>query len=1035
MPYGSLTPLGHRLRQVLVSLRPNAIHLDNSPPHRASYTTNALTSTPNQRLARTRVVSTTPTSRCAQHEAVAPAPDDLEALLWDNSLPSGPIPSTPLRPISRRHENRRTKVDYLGNELRVIGKSDIAPRRLLTRRRENHFNHRSQHGKRLHADNEKRHASDNIPSLKRAKTLSINRILASYIQYAAQESVEVRAEWMASVGFVLSPDETRFLAHSNYGITDLDAWATMVTESDSFKAANILHARVASHGTRSVPLPILSYILQRPYITANALRILMQHAWSLLADLSASADQALSPDAVFVVFTRLTRHAREVWPSALPSIANCLVQFLPDVRPNRDGDLAPAAQAVTFILNKAMMLLSEPTAVAPFKDVNHQEKAIVCILSAMAENEPPLQIDREGYRAVIRLQLASGKTHSEQQWAALKALSWPPWKEDRTDMDSEIGPEHGISRARATLQKMKEAGYGPQSWEKTAGVYTGWDVDGTPTIQTRVVLPIWKDEEQTQRGRIVQHRNASLWVARIKTTRTVQEAWACYLAYEDAKHPADQSVLLAILEKLHKEDSRFRNMATSHAKNRQHDASLRQLFPGDTKELEPLPPSTHLYTYTRTSPPSAHDFYLQLQDHNVDLQDHCLAYLICNATSFRGGVGYLKAAMSRYPVISALFTSVPSFNINDVPAVLFHAYIEFLSRYSNVDTAKIFTKRTSQTLDNSSASLAQTLFNFQHSLIQAIWLLKEWRTRHLPAWNAVLDALSRTESYKTMHLTERPATTATNATESPNLDANTIIAYRLTQQVLRLLQERNMAPDTYSFLALCRSTENVGVACWGILAHDYKSKRTATKTHNASNNSTSDLVQEVKELLSQQRPYGRVEQYFKLLVGEHSFADLDDPIPPNDPTTSNLPRLLAIPSPALLHAYIRALGWHGSHVRVLRTLKWMVKHAPELTEDAERSRNGPLLMRRTLIAVRVFLERSWLAANSILDYDFTTQDAFSRAELDDKPQVLRRLEAPAYEVQIDEARALVERLEGWGGWATDEEVEGYCRDRRFRDIR
>ncbi|MDV2687690.1 hypothetical protein RYX56_25405, partial [Alkalihalophilus lindianensis] len=78
--------------------------------------------------------------------------------------------------------------------------------------------------------------------------------------------------------------------------------------------------------------------------------------------------------------------------------------------------------------------------------VAYQEAAIIRILSAMAEHEPPVQIDREGYRAVIRLQLAMGKTDSEQQWAALKALSWPPWKEDRTRMDSEIGPEHGISR-------------------------------------------------------------------------------------------------------------------------------------------------------------------------------------------------------------------------------------------------------------------------------------------------------------------------------------------------------------------------------------------------------------------------------------------------------------------------------------------------------------------------------------------------------------------------------------------------------------
>ncbi|GAB7331876.1 hypothetical protein MBLNU13_g03813t2 [Cladosporium sp. NU13] len=778
---------------------------------------------------------------------------------------------------------------------------------------------------------------------------------------------------------------------------DVEAWAAMVTEPDSFKAANILHARVANHGTRSVPLPIISYILRRPYITANALRIFIEHVWALTADLSSSSFKTLSPDAVFLIFSRLARHARHVWPDALPSVAEYLVRFLPDIRPNGKGDASSAAQTVTFMLNKAMYLISEPTAVSPFKNIHHQEAAVIRLLSAMAEHDPPLQIAREGYRAVIRLQLAMGKTENEQQWAALKALSWPPWKEDRTSMDSEIGPEHGISRARATLSRMKEAGYAPQSWEEIAGVYTGWDVDGTPTIQTRVVLPVWNAGKRARNHEIAQRHNASLWAARIRTTRTAQEAWACYLAFEDTQLPADESVLLAILKKLHKEDLRLRKLETTNREVlREHNNPQRSVYPGDSQEVEPLPPSTHLYTYTRTSPPSAHEFCIQVQDHGIHLRDQCLAFLISNAVSFKDGLEYVKTAEFQYPAVGGVHTLDAR-----LPNVLFFAYVKFLCRYSN-----------------------------------AILLLKERGPVFLPVWNAVLDALAREESYKTMHLTEKHDN-ATDARDLPDLNSNTIVAYRLTQQVLQLLRDQNMVLDTYGFLAICRSTENVGIACWAILAHDYDANQAATESPKPAEKSASRSALEAQELLVVQRPQGRAEHYFKLLVGGKSFEEPKKTMNTPDPFASDhtpdssppLPSYLTIPEPALLHAYIRALGWHASYTSILTALKWMAKHQNELAETCEQAPNGPKLMRRTIVAARVFLERSWLPAN-------WGEDCDSAESKDDKPEALKRLEARASDGQIEEARALIDGAEAWGGWPTDGEVGVYCRDeKRFKEFR
>merc|ERR1712113_1023417 len=74
----------------------------------------------------------------------------------------------------------------------------------------------------------------------------------------------------------------------------------------------------------------------------------------------------------------------------------------------------------------------------------------------------------------------------------------------------------------------------------------------------------------------------------------------------------------------------------------------------------------------------------------------------------------------------------------------------------------------------------------------------------------------------------------------------------------------------------------------------------------------------------------------------------------------DLPRLLTVPSAAILHAYIRSLGWRGDHQGLLLLVEWMVEHRSELAEQRARDRNGERLMRRAIIALRVFLERAWL---------------------------------------------------------------------------
>jgi hypothetical protein len=1054
MPHGHLTPLGHRLRSVLAALRPNALHLDNPstaskqlPSNASSYTTDALIYRRRSTILPGPTRTATPihvTSTRSRHAAAVPLVAETEPWLEEDASTL-----SPMKPITRRQENKRTRVDYLAQELKRIGRSNVAPNPPSGRRREHRFNHRSVHGKQNYLEDRKRHAVDYIPPLEKATTMSLVRILASYLRYVSETSGEdLRAGRMNGSAMGLSQDDMRFLARKNFNLGDVEAWAAMITEPDSFKAAGILQARAASHGVRSIPLPIFSYMLRRPYITTRALRILVVHAWNLFAELDASEDIDVSPDAVFVVFIRLSRHAREVWPEALPSIADYLVRFLPDIKRNNRGYVYPIANAVSFMLNKAMYLISEPTAVAPFVDTSYQEAAVIRILSAMAEHDPPIVINREGYRAVIRSQLASQKTPREKQWADLKALSWPPWKEDRTNMDSEIGPDHGISRAGASLQRMQEAGYALESWEKVARLFTGWDVDGTPTIQTRVILPIWGENVKWN---WTQSHEASIWVARIKTTRTVQEAWACYQAFEDAGNPPDQGVILAILEKLHQEERRQRRETRPARRDvRLSSTPLPTVLPGDAKEIEPLPPSTHLYTYTRTDPPTAHEFYKQLQEHDIELRNQCLAYLITNAVSAHAGRNYLRSALHRHPALRGLIGVDSSADFDDVPDVLFQSYVELLARLSRygkaVEPMKFGTgRRKPLRLHISDQSLADTRFNLQSGLVQAVWLLQRKRSFYRPTWNAVLDALARNASYKLVHLADVHNGITSHQAMLPDLHFNAILAYRLMLQVLEDYQDQYMAPDPLAFLAICRATENVGIACWSIFSNDHYTGQAPT---DKSGTAEKELlmptrVTEAKDILAYDLPQRQVRHYFKLLVGGNLFSDSERKLSGDQqPSSPGLPRLLAIPSPAILHAYIRALGWCGAHDSILEALKWMVEYQEELAEAAPRARNSFNVTRRAVVAARVFLERSWLPS------DFKEPDAFASLEVPEyedalsgkaqigekssgKPALLQMFEAPASTEQIEQARALIESVPDWGGWATEEEVEAYCQNGRF----
>ncbi|KAK0290336.1 hypothetical protein LTR35_002279 [Friedmanniomyces endolithicus] len=954
--------------------------------------------------------------------------------------------------VSRRTIKRQVRRSYLTEALYDAGKDYAIARVRRGKRDLSHVNVGRAEGWEQFEQNAARHRRDIPVALTHTTELTLERLVASCIQHTSTLQDTGQADW--NTPFQLTSSEDTFLGKQGYGKSDLQAWARVVSMRDPFNAAKSLADLVQAHDEKYVPVFLLTFLLRRDNFQSRALRVLLEICPKMLdGHLRRTGLTAPSENTIFVIFARLVRHAREVWPSGMQPIAELLIAYLPKVSMANSASL----NNLTNMLNKAMHLLSLETADAPFRDNPHLEAAIVRILRFMTEHQPQLQITRDGYRAVVRIQLAQKKTAGEQQWADLKALSWPPWKQNRTAMDADItAEEHGTTAAAATLRRMREAGYRPMEWEKTAELHAGWDVDGTPAIQRRTMLGTGFTGFPSQ---------SPIWAARIASTRTAQEAWAAYLASEDAQIPATDDVHLAIVQKLYAEERRQRTSADREKSEAKPIEQRERLLPGDAKEVDPLPPSTHLYTYTRLPVPTVEGFVRHLQHRQFQLGHRALAFAVASAPRLRLGFSYLEASSSHIPGIDPPLSFDLDASTAAVSDPLFTAFIQLLCRFSNVPLNKLGGKARSVSFrSHKPLSLDGNTFhplNPHHPIVFALELLRARATTSPQAWNAVLQALSRDVTLESMRFLRTADTFPSAESDIVGHSRGAITAYRLVSRTLSLLQDVHTDLDSQGFHSLCLVVENLAIGCWTILRSDID-ETTAPKRGKLRGVMEPTATQDANHLLRSSSHVNRLKGLFNTLIGvtpntakppQPSTAADDGSTTPQPPITTLAPSaplpLLHIPSASLLHAYVRALGWMADHAGLLSLVRWLVAHRNELDTQWSRERNGRELLRKALTALRVFLERNWLRDIEVPaktdQGEHCSASAGVGGEGDEAPAAspptdrkvknLRMLEGAASAEVREEIEALVNGVDSWRRWPTDEEVARYCRHRRFEQIR
>lgn len=805
---------------------------------------------------------------------------------------------------------------------------------------------------------------------------TLKKIVDRRLQLMAAPDTSESSDTPADTTISLTKQEHAVLRSLGYTQHHVDYYSNILSTKDTLLAARLLT------GTHAPPFFVYRDFLSRKHIRPEALGLLLEHLPCWHPDTPHLCDRLVLP-----VFRSLLYHCRRVWPAAIPLLATWLTQQLrlSDDRLLRFQDSAVGDEDLFFIshlttrYNDALHLLSQPSHISPFKNIVFQEAAQAIILKYMADHTPALAINRVGYRAVVRVQLANKKTPSEQEWARLKSPSWPPWKEDRTGMDARIDLDYGVSRAHQILIRMQEAGYPLQGWDQVAMVYSGWDTDRSPTIQKRIFL------DNLPEDRIEQ----SLWIARIKTTRTAQQAWACFLAYQDENLPSDHRIYHAMFEVLIQERKRVR-LGPENIGHEVDDDDLDPLYPGDTMEIGSPPSSAHQLTYIRAEIPSVQQLYDHMREDGKYPSDDTLIMLLDSAETLAEGLLYLETGAENYCIaVSALLHGSKDYQaLHVLPDNLFAAYIRLLCRFPHTPLDRELT------LQWRYGTIVRSNFDLRQPLARALYLLVRQKRTHRPSWNCVFAALARrsapalASSWRSLHLR------GDESLKVENELYDKIFAFNLARQIDETMWENDMTLDEDGFQSICIIAEHAASAVYTVFQKYGYNPEFAPKA-------SAGLIRNANAMFRDGHDWLK-EQFRTLTEGERvSMSTLPKTVNPS----VKLPSLYTVPRPALLHAYIRALGVLRDYDGLYRLVCWMSKHRSELTKRCAMDRRGRILMRRALIALRVFVEDRWEPKESELDVAMIPPSA--------TPE------------QIEKIKRIIGWVKQWGGWPSDEEVEMY----------
>ena len=408
-------------------------------------------------------------------------------------------------------------------------------------------------------------------------------------------------------------------SHSNEGLSSDDTKDIQLSSP-----RNTIGAR---HTYRIPPFLILFTLRRKCFIRDNIQALFPMIESTLLPSNHLSISEEKT---TVLLLLRLLRRVRSTWPPAISIVAKLLVTHLH----RADAPKPRSPSRATKLYNRLLTCFSLPTSNRPFAHLPILQRSQFLILHKMAAMGIPLV--REGYRAIVIVQLAHAKTPPEKQTVRDMATTWPPWPVERDGRECWIPP--GVSRAAEVIQRMTEAGYPLCDWEYSALVLAGKDTDSTPTIQTRTF--------HLRLRHLISSSPTSIWAARIRATRTTDEAWAIFLdCRQNGAIPRRDVWEELIAKALYAEKLTRRQM---HADYVERKKSLREkpridtihrlqresnyrVVAGEAKEVLPPPRNINEGVYVPIPPPNTDELLMMMKRDNVPPSRRLIALLVSHS--------------------------------------------------------------------------------------------------------------------------------------------------------------------------------------------------------------------------------------------------------------------------------------------------------------------------------------------------------------------------------------------------------------------
>lgn len=448
------------------------------------------------------------------------------------------------------------------------------------------------------------------------------------------------------------------------------------------------YIRISMHRASNMLAPMPPFVLLQLLradssgFTAASLKFLVDHLFETVTHWAVDRSES-----IMILSVRLMRHARIVNPALLESIADITLRLM-SIRFPATLDRNDQILRSTWC-NTLMSLLALPATLSPMRSMIFQQRGQLSVLKYMQSARPNIPLDREGYRGMMRVQLAHRKTSQEREWATTKVLSWPPWQEQHQMGGRTTNELEGkVSRVAKVISHMTDEGYDMRQYDLAAQVLAGWDTDNSPTIQTRVSpmrLPL--DGPWRPGAHHAKNDTAPLiWTARVLATRTLREAWMCFCDYTKTvpaeKRSAD--VYHAMFEKLHASTETYEDGGP---------------LPGDGSESFTDSNLSRDLVYIPTPVPTQLELFDQLRTDGLSTTSRLLAFLLRNAKSATQVKHYLTCSHLPQAVVDALLDAGDSDEktqhdlISAVPSQLLasviYAFVQPFSRTKEKDVLEV----------------------------------------------------------------------------------------------------------------------------------------------------------------------------------------------------------------------------------------------------------------------------------------------------------------------------------------------------------